>query len=283
MEFVPASDYRRGENSGAVTWNKALGFIDSSYIQVKKGTNAQRDTDNRRAVILLAHEIIHALGVYGYDHVSPRFDTIMEGTGHIYDLNQGIQQPRSLLYPVDREALRALYGRLAPGDDPTDLGPWGATSTHLVGNGAHSHFGVALRNGYAEPWAYGHLPSRDLATNRALSGSVTWAGTTLGLTPDAKAVVGNANIGVDLDSLEGRADFTSLEQWASGIAPGDTGTGTTWEDGDLGYSIAVRGNMFKQTGGDEGLLTGIFTGKNHQGAACTLVRPDLTAAFGATR
>ncbi len=109
----------------------------------------------------------------------------MEATATIYELNQDTQQPRSLLYSVDREALRALYSR--------------------------------------------------------------------------------------------------LEQWAAGAAPGNAGTGTMWEDGDLGYSIAVSGNTFKQTGGDTGSLTGIFTGQNHEGATGTLERSDLTAAFGASR
>ena len=42
-------------------------------------------------------------------------------------------------------------------------------------------------------------------------------------------------------------------------------------------------NAFRETGGDDGLLTGIFTGANHEGAAGTLERDDLTAAFGAAR
>ncbi len=37
VEFVPAWDYRRGENSGAVTWNKFAGpVVESSYIQFKR-------------------------------------------------------------------------------------------------------------------------------------------------------------------------------------------------------------------------------------------------------
>ena len=31
-----------------------------------------------------------------------------------------------------------------------------------------------------------------------------------------------------------------------------------WLDGDLGYTIAARGNTFRETGGDDGRLTGIF-------------------------
>ena len=56
-----------------------------------------------------------------------------------------------------------------------------------------------------------------------------------------------------------------------------------WDDGDLSYVIAVRGNTFRETGGDEGRLTGVFVGAAHEGAAGTLERDDLTAAFGAAR
>ena len=105
----------------------------------------------------------------------------------------------------------------------------------------------------------------------------------LGFTPTARPVVGDAMISVNLGALTGRADFTDLESWVAGSVPDDAGTGVTWGDGDLGYSIAVRGNTFRQTGGDDGTLTGIFNGANHEGAAGTLERSDITAAFGASR
>lgn len=149
---------------------------------------------------------------------------------------------------------------------------------------------MALRNRYAEPWAYGVEPflrevrqvtvtlpdgtqrtdgelassPTDLADNHNLTGRVTWAGYLLGFS-DATPVAGDASIGVDLGTLSGRADFTKLEAWAMGQPPGDAGTGTMWGDGDLGYLIAVQGNTFKQTGGDEGILIGIFTGESHKG------------------
>lgn len=54
-------------------------------------------------------------------------------------------------------------------------------------------------------------------------------------------------------------------------------------NGDLRYFIAVRGNTFRETGGDEGILTGIFVGRNHEGATGTLERTDLVGAFGGIR
>ena len=284
VEFVPEGTFH-SDTAAATTWNypKADGGTDWSYIQFHRGANSYGDRrrETRQGTILLAHELMHALGIDG--HVSPSFDTIMEGTADIHDTAQGIRQPMSLLYPVDREALQVLYGRLENGDSPASLGPWSSTSLHVHGNGEHAGFGVALRNGYAEPWAYGYLPGQDLADNPALSGTVTWAGTLLGLTPGAAAVAGDARIGVDLASLTGRADFTGLEAWAPSEAPGAAGTGVTWLDGDLGYAIAVRGNTFRETSGDAGQLTGIFVGRSHEGATGTLERDDLTAAFGAER
>ena len=292
IKFVPTSP--RG--AGATTYNRisttANGYkvVADSLIEFYKNTNAYRDATGttdagvasiRRAVILLAHEMMHALGAD--NHPAANYPTILEGTASIYAVEQnGELQPLSLLYPIDREALQALYS-LEPGVSPLSLGPWARTSTHIHGNGPHAGFGVALRNGYAEPWAYGYTPDSDLADNRALSGNAAWTGELLGLTPDAAAVAGDARIGVNLASMTGRADFTNLETWAANAAPGAPRTGTQWLDGDLGYTISVRGNTFRETGGDQGRLTGIFTGRQHEGATGTLERDDLTAAFGASR
>ena len=283
IKFVPAGSF--GGNVAARTPSRvsrsATGEITgaASNILLDRGAAVFTPGDlggDRRAVILIAHEILHALGL---SHVSPAFDTIIANNRDMYRLRQGRQQPASLLYPADREALRVLY----EGHDPTDFGPWSARSTHLHGNGAHAAFGIALRNGYAEPYAYGLSPSGSLANNPALSGTAEWIGTMLGFTPAAEAVAGEAAIGVNLGTMAGRADFTSLETWTAEAAPGEAGTGAMWLDGDLGYIIAVHGNTFRETGGDDGRLTGIFTGQSHEGAAGTLERSDLTAAFGASR
>ena len=255
--------------------------VKSSFIEINKDAPVYMDFTDRRNVILIAHELMHALGFFGGDHVDwARFASILEAYNTIYQDGQStppyghpFAQPMSLLYPVDRAAIRALYS-LEPGDSPYSLGPWSSVATHIHGNREHTGFGVAYRNGYAEPWAYGYNPPFDLRQNTSLRGSVTWRGTLLGFTPRVQAVAGDASVSVNMSSLTGRADFTGLEFWR---------TDTVWGDGDLTYSIAVRGNTFKQTGGDAGILTGIFVGQSHQGAAGTLERSDLTAAFGASR
>ena len=222
----------------------------------------------------MLHEIMHALGV----HHKPVIDAFMSANN-----SPELENPVTQLESVDREALRVLYSRLESGADPLDFGPWASMSLHVHGNGPHAGFGVALRNGYAEPWAYGYLPETDLADNPVLSGNATWTGELLGLTPQGEAVAGDATISVEFATLTGHADFTALESWSAGVAPGYASTGATWGDGDLGYTIVVNGNTFGKTGGDDGTLTGIFVGRQHEGAAGTLERPDLTAAFGAVR
>ena len=294
MQIVNAALPERRKMTIAVDGSIPISFLDSEEYVERHGESwgisfyaggivINREYSaggDRQAIILLSHEIMHKMK---FEHPpNIEYDTITEsgvtsdGYGTIYEERQGIPQPLSILYPIDREALQRLYG-------PFQLGPWKSTSLHIAGHGQNTAFGVALRNGYAEPWAYGRLPGTDLANNRSLSGTATWTGTLLGLTPDAAAVAGNAEIGVNLGTMAGRADFTNLESWAEDAAPGEAGTGAQWLDGDLGYTIAVRGNGFRETGGDAGRLTGIFTGRDHEGAAGTLERSDLTAAFGAAR
>ena len=277
VQFVTRRWFMGGASAGAVTVPFPVG---PRYAYVQFNTNSNSYGTEPETVTLLAHELMHSIGIR--NHVSSDFATIMEDTSAIHHGEQNGQRlPLSLLYPVDREALRALYGRLANSNSPANLGPWSSYSTHLLGNGEHANFGVAFRNGYAEPWANGYTPDNDLAHNAALSGTVSWEGALVGFTPAAAAVAGDAEIGVNLGTLTGRADFTELEEWAG--TPRAAGTGTTWLDGDLGYTIAVMGNTFRETGGDAGRLTGIFTGRSHEGVAGTLERSDLTAAFGASR
>ena len=277
VEFVPDADFAGGHrDSLGVTrtvYNRADGSIPYGTITINK---AYRRHGERGAVTTLAHELIHALGL---SHVPASFRTIMAPT---LDTTSD-DMPLSILYPIDREALRALYGRMGNGDAITAFGHWGDTTTYLLGNNDHAAFGVAWRNGYAEPWAYGYIPETDLVDNPALVGTATWEGLLLGFTPDASPVSGGAELSVNLGDLTGRARFDDLESWAVGAAPGTAGTGAMLGDGDLRYTIGVTGNTFVQTGGDEGFVTGAFFGDGHEAMGGTLERIDLTAAFAGTR
>ena len=240
-------------------------------------------TEGLERLGVIAHELIHLLG---RSHVDPiRFPrTIMVGGG-------SEELSPHILHPLDREALLAVYGELEPGTTPNDiaeeLGDWSDTSLHIRGavdiEDGEMAFGAALRNGLSQPWTSGPSPHTDLDDNPALSGSVSWAGRLLGLTPDAEAVAGAADLSVDLTALTGTLDFTELEQWAANAAPGGPGTGATWGDGDLRYDIEVRGNTFVQTVGDAGTVTGAFFGPAHEGMGGVLERDDLSAGFGGKR
>ena len=237
--------------------------------------------DERLGVI--AHEIIHLLG---RAHPDPaRFpDTIMVAGG-------GDGPTEHILHPLDRAALFAVYSRFVPGGTPDaidiDLGPWTDTSTHLYGvlglAEGEVAFGAAFSNGLVQPWASGSTPDTALAENTRLAGIARWSGRLLGFTPAAEAVAGAADLAIRLESLDGDLNFTELEYWSVGAPPGAVGTGSTWQDGDLGYRVDVRGNTFVRTGGDAGAVTGAFFGPAHEGMGGVIVREDLSAGFGGTQ
>jgi len=215
------------------------------------------DQGDRNATILLAHELMHVLGVNGGDngsHTRGDIDSIMGGGSEAYRPG-----PASVLHPVDREALRFMYSA-------EDLGLWSTSSEHLVGETRYTKFGVVSRNGYFEPWAQGVEPSSQF------QGSATWSGAFVGWTSSRNAVVGTANIRVDMGTLSGTAAFTQLDI---------QGSDRTLED--LEYLLRMEGNTFHEAGGDAGRLTGALVGRNHEGVLGTLERDDLTGSFGADR
>ncbi len=231
-----------------------------------------------QVITITIHELLHALAVTG--HISSRHfpTTIMAPRPEVTQ-----EVPA-----IDGEALLAAYTRFAPGTHPDDitldsLGPWATETMHLQGRiaapGNAVHFGVSFRNGLARPWFRGAEPNTPIADNPALAGSVEWNGTLLGFTAEGHSAAGATRIALDLDTLDGTADFTDIETWNG--APGAPGSGAAW--GDLAYAITATGNSFRNTAGDAGELRGRFTGSRHQGAAGTLERTDLSGAFAATR
>ena len=155
---------------------------------------------------ILVHELLHTLGVAA--HVDPaRFmdasimndedvrERIVERSGSYGSITFTLEEhnfvPGHLLHPLDREALLGALVRFEPGALPEDLsvqslGPWEDTSFHLLGEmsfvGGEASFGVASRNGVAQPWASGPSPWTDLTDNALLAGSATWNGALLGVT-----------------------------------------------------------------------------------------------------
>ena len=256
-----------------------------------------------QVVRMVASMLLHGLGLVTGVNATSFPDSILNFTDvrqrpvHLPDggsilINERVYIPGHILYPVDRETLLAAYGWLRPGTlpealSPESLGTWSDTSFHIRGEldseGGQISFGVASRNGLAQPWASGSAPSSNLADNAALSGTVTWNGALLGIARSGETVAGAARLAVDLATLDGQLDFTGLEQWSAGAVPGEAGTGTAWGDGGLGFSVGIEGNTFRETGGDHGEVTGSFFGTSHEAMGGVVERNDLAASFGGKR
>lgn len=287
IEFIPQSQWPGEDDLGrsAVghtqsriiytprTQRNEVVEADASHILIDSGE--VRHFSEEKTVYVIVHELLHALGFSG--HTDPaRFPDAT--------LNPKIPQnlPRFLLSSIDSDALLAAYARFRPGALPEEisaenLGAWDEASLHVRGDlgipGGAVSFGAAFRNGFAQPWASGPEPSMDLAQNAELSGTAAWSGALLGMTPSGQAVVGDAGFIVNLANLDGQLDFTDMEFDGGGM----------WGDGDLGYSVEVRGNAFSRTGGDAGEVTGAFFGPRHEGMGGVLERSDLSAGFGGKR
>ena len=232
--------------------------------------------------IVLAHEILHALGMSKHPELKD-FQSVMNTFVPWDRTNQAYH-----LETIDVDGLHALYTRFYDGSfyvdyDPNDLGPWTDVSFHLRGDIDDVSFGASSRNGLIQPWAHGPSPETNLADNQALSGSASWSGRLLGFTSESESLAGATDMTINLSTLRGRIDFTGLEHWGVNATPRPIGSGTMWNDGDLRYSVIVRGNTFNQTGGDAGEVTGAFFGARHEGMGGVVERIDMSAGFGGTR
>ena len=251
---------------------------DSSGTYIWLNTNLLTNRAHIRKV--LAHEIGHAIGTTA--HIEPHeFRSIMN-TGYLGYI------PAHILYPIDTDAIHAIYTRFfdeygTSKYDPNKLGAWTDASFHLRGDMDDVSFGASSRNGLIQPWAFGPSPSTNFADNQALSGSVSWSGRLLGFTSNSESLAGAADLTINLVTLRGRIDFTGLEHWSVQATPGAIGSGRMWNDGDLRYGVIVRGNSFVQTGGDAGEVTGMFYGAEHQAMGGVVERSDMAAGFGGKR
>ena len=241
--------------------------------------DSRLDPGRRVTLSTMVHELLHALGFGG--HVGP--DKYPESF-----LREILPPFETQLGQLDIAALQVFYMTLGVATELDELsisslGPWEQEAVALSGTLGTLSFGVRHRNRISVPWTDGSDPATTLADNRALRGTVTWNGELLGFTPGLRPVRGNAQIGVEIATMNGHADFTELQSWDAGSEPSALGTGVQWNTGSLGYSITVGGNYLRSTGGDVGTVNGRFYGSSHEGVSGTLERSDLTAAFGAAR
>ena len=224
----------------------------------------------------MAHELMHSLALGGHPDVARFPNSLFRSRSP-----RGFS--RRILGPIDRDVIAAAFEYAPSATSANELGPWSDTSFHLRGDMDDVSFGVASFNGLLQPWASGPRPESNLADNQALSGSVSWTGRLLGFTSESESLAGAADLTINLSTLRGRVDFTGLEHWGVNAAPGLVGSGRTWIDGDLRYSVIVRGNAFYQSGGDAGEVTGMFFGARHEGMGGVIERSDMSAGFGGTR
>ena len=131
---------------------------------------------------------------------------------------------------------------------------------------------------WAEADAFGDPSTADFARSFPLAGTVRYSGGLIGTAveyPGFPPVYGAANLSVGLDSLTGKASFTSLRILSSGAR-------YLFADGTLHYPIVVEDNAITHTAPGASLVAD-FYGPGHDEVAGTLddSRVGLLASFGA--
>ncbi len=129
--------------------------------------------------------------------------------------------------------------------------------------------------------AFGTSPSTDLAEAHApVQGGITWSGSLIGVDlerPMLPPVFGDAELQVELSTLQGTATFDSLTTHLNGVS-------TAFRASRLEYGITVSGNSFSD---DDGRVRGGFFGPGHEEMAGVLddrrAMANLLAGFGGTR
>ena len=179
---------------------------------------------------------------------------------------------------VDTASEPELYGYGAWGQ----YSAWGAGVERVleyVDDGSEIAAHDQLRAGAD---AFGIAPSMDLVELHSSDslGNATWTGSLIGVdlgSANLSPVFGDAELGVDLATLDGTAQFDNLTAYTDGEAVG-------FRSPDLTYDIEVTGNSFSDA---DGHLAGSFFGPSHEEMAGILndrtPAVDLLAGFGGTR
>ena len=274
MNVLPVNQWPEEERPPSGVVGNSTVFLDSARIYV----DPVLSTDLAKVI---AHEILHALGMA--EHVD---------LPSVMNTSRSVVRSGYVVFPLDQHGLTAAYtvfSRGTPGSELTveNMGSWTDVSAHVRGDirigDEEISFGASSRNGLIQPWAHGQSPETNLSDSQALSGSASWSGRLLGFTSDSESLAGAAGLTINLSTLTGQIDFTGLEHWGVNTTPGAIGSGQMWNDGDLRYSVIVRGNAFYQTGGDAGEVTGMFFGPQHEAMGGVVERADMSAGFGGVR
>ena len=128
--------------------------------------------------------------------------------------------------------------------------------------------------------AFGIAPTASLSNEHGPQGSVTWSGSLIGVdlhSPHLPPVFGDAEVTIDLATLEGSADFNNLTVVNNGAT-------STFRAPNLDYAIEVTGNSFSDSGGR---IAGGFFGPAHEEMAGVLrdeaPNVNLLGGFGGAR
>ena len=234
---------------------------------------------------MIVHELLHALGIVGHVDSIEFPDSIM-GTSGEYIPNLG-----HVISKIDREVLQIMYMSQRT-DLYNDWGEWSDIAFHIMGeseDGA-ARFGVALFNGLPQPWASGVKPDESLADNDSLSGTAIWSGALVGYSGPSP-IAGDASLAVDLATVGTAGSEQDLS--FDDIYFVNRFESDTMDDSDrwfhvrnIDYKVEVGGNQFVNVRGDgyeQGFVTGLFMGAEHEHMAGTVKRTDMIAAFGGSR
>ena len=162
-------------------------------------------------------------------------------------------------------------------------GAWGTYSAWGVGASRTIEFdrlAISRDQLFAAADAFGIAPAISLADNSVLSGTATWSGSLLGADlgqPMLPPVFGDAQLEVDLTTLDGSARFNNLTVYVENErAP--------FRAPNISYAIEVAGNSFSDA---HNRLSGGFYGPAHEEMAGVLddrsPNVNLVAGFGGRR
>ena len=269
-----------GVGAVACAQGQTLGrYTNSATLYIPNDFDA---TEYTRPRAVIAHELLHALGIWGHVDSIEFPDSIMGGSGE-YIPNLG-----HVLSRIDREVLQIMY-MSQRSDLYNDWGEWSDTSFHIVGRTRDEklHFGVALFNGLPQPWARGEMPNADLADNPRLLGTATWDGALLAFS-GASPLAGEVELQVRLSTLDDPnneqslrfRDIYFLNRFES------RGPERWFDTRNIDYKVNISGNGFQnvqKAGYEQGLVTGAFMGRQHEHMGGTVKRTDMVGAFGGSR
>ena len=286
VNLESATDVRStcGESAVACALNNfLLSYTYSATLNLPDDFDTSEYTYPRKVIV---HELLHALGIQGHVDSVEFPDSIM-GTVGEYIPNLG-----HIISKVDQEVLQIMYMSQRT-DLYNDWGEWSDTSFHLVGRSDDEslNFGVVLFNGLPQPWVRGTLPDTILADNAALVGTATWTGSLLGFSGPSP-IAGKAELEVLLTTLaepDNEQDLLFQDiYFLNRFENADlTDSSERWFDTrNIDYKVTVSGNAFLNVRGEgyeEGRVTGIFLGPEHEHMGGTLKRTDMVASFGGTR